>query len=50
MEIMSYEKADEVIEERFESFPSRYHIGSETLMKGSDSIFACVNLLYYAIK
>ena len=46
-EIMSHDTADEAIEERFQSFFSRYQIGLETSMKGSGFIFDCVNLLYY---
>ena len=44
---MSHDKADEAIEERFQSFFSRCQIGLETSMKGSGFIFDCVNLLYY---
>ena len=47
IEIMSHNKADEVIEELFESRLSRYLIGLETPVKGSDFIFDCVDLLYY---
>ena len=47
MEIMTRNKADEVIDELFESLLSRYQIGSETFIKGGDFIFNCVNLLYY---
>ena len=34
IEIMSHDKADEVIEEPFESNLSRYQVGLETSMKG----------------
>ena len=44
---MIYDKADEVIQERFESPISGYHIGLENLMKGSGFIFDCFNLLHY---
>ena len=44
---MTYDNANEVIKEIFESLLSRYQIGSETLMKGSDFIFDGVSLLYY---
>ena len=44
---MSHDKADDVIKELFESLLSRYQIGLETSMNGSDFIFDCVNLLYY---
>ena len=40
-------KADEVMEELFQSLLSRYHIGFETSMKGSGLIFDCVHSLYY---
>ena len=46
-EITINEKADEVIEERFESLLNRYQIGLETSMRGSDFIFDFVHLLYY---
>ena len=41
IEIMSHDKADEVIKELFESLLSRSQIGLETSMKGSDFIFMC---------
>ena len=47
IEIMINEKVDEVIEKPFQSLPSRYQIGLETPMKGSDFIFDCVYLLYH---
>ena len=47
MEIMINDKADEVIEELFESFLNSYQIGLETSIRGSDFIFDCVHLLYY---
>ena len=43
---MTYDKADEVIEECFESVLKRYQFGLETLMNGSDFILDCVELLY----
>ena len=45
--IMINDKADEVIEERFESHFDIYQTGLETSVTGSDSIFDCVQLLYY---
>ena len=45
-EIMIYNKADEAIEELFESLLNRYQIGLETSMKGSDFIFDSINLLH----
>ena len=44
---MINDKADEVIEDLFQSLRSRYQIGLETSMKGSDFVFDCVHLLYY---
>ena len=44
---MIYDKADEVIQEPFESPISGYHVGLENLMKGSGFIFDCFNLLHY---
>ena len=44
---MINDKADEVIEERFQSFFSRYQIGFETSVKGCDFTFESVPLLYY---
>ena len=46
IEIMINNKADGVIEELFHSFLSKYQIGLETSMKGSDFFFDCVHLLY----
>ena len=46
IEIIINDKADEIIE-LFQSLLSRYQIGLETSMKGSDFVFDCVNLLYY---
>ena len=43
---MTYGKSDENIEELFDSFLSRYQMGLETQMRGSDFVFDCVNLLY----
>ena len=47
IEIMIYDKADEVIKELFESLLSRYQIGLETSIEGSDLIFDCVDLSFY---
>ena len=44
---MIFDKADEVVEELFESHPYRYQIGLETSMKDSDFILDCINLFYY---
>ena len=40
-------KADEVIEEPFQSVLSRYPVGLNTIMKGSSFIFDHIHLLYY---
>ena len=45
--IMVNDEADEVIKEIFQSIFSRYQIGLETTMKGSNFSFDCVNLFYY---
>ena len=47
IEIMINDKADEVMEEFFQSLLSRYQIRLEISMKGSDFIFDCVHLFYY---
>ena len=44
---MTYDNANEVIEEIFKSLLWRYQISLETLMKGSGFIFNGVNLQYY---
>ena len=44
---MIYEKADEVIEETFQSFISRYKMGLNTSVRGSDFFFNYFDLLYY---
>ena len=36
IKIMINDKADEVIEELFQSLLSKYHVGLETSMRGSD--------------
>ena len=46
IEIMINYKLDEVIEELCQLRLSRYQIGLETSMKGSDFAFNCVHLLY----
>ena len=47
LEVMTYDNANEVIEEIFESLLSKYQMGLETSIKGSDFIFDDVSLLYY---
>ena len=47
MHLCTYDNANEVIEEIIELLLSRYKIGLETSMKGSDFIFNVVNFLYY---
>ena len=46
IEIIIYNKADEVIKELFKSLLKRYQIGFETSMKSRNFIFDCVHLLY----
>ena len=46
-ELMSYDNANEVANELFDSLPFRYQAGLETSMRGSDFIFDTVQLLYY---
>ena len=45
VEIVIYDKADKVIEELLQSLLSRYQIGLETKIKGSDFVFNCIYLL-----
>ena len=40
---MTYGDANEIIEKLFDSLLSRYQIGLETQLRGSDAIFDCVN-------
>ena len=47
IEFMSYDNANEVANELFNSLPFRYQAGLETSMRGSDFIFDSVQLLYY---
>ena len=47
IEIMLNGKADEVIEELFDSFIKEYQNGLQKSMRLSDFIFDCVHLLYY---
>ena len=47
IEFMSYDNVNEVVNELFESLLSRYRIGLETSMRGSDLIFDSVQLLHY---
>ena len=47
IEVMIYNDANEVTEQLFESLLSRYQIGLETTMRGSEFIFDYVNLIYY---
>ena len=44
IEITINDKADKVTEERFQSLPSGYQIGSETSMKGSEFVFDCYEI------
>ena len=45
--MITYDYADEIVEEVFESLLSRHQIGLETSMKGSNFIFDGVNVLFY---
>ena len=47
VEFMSYDYANEVVNEVFESLLSRYQISLETSMRWCDFIFESVQLLYY---
>ena len=50
IEIMIGSETDEIIEELFKSLLQGYQEGSEKPMKGSESIFDGVNLLYYHLQ
>ena len=43
---MTY-NVNDVVDELFESFISRYQIGLKTSMRGSNFVFNSVQLLYY---
>ena len=45
--LVPYDNANEVVNELFELLLSRYQIGLETSIKGSDFIIDSVQLLYY---
>ena len=47
IEIMIYDKANDVIKEHFQPFLNTFQIGLETSMKGSDIIFDCIKLLLF---
>ena len=47
IEFMLYDNVNEVVNELFKSLLSRYQIGLETSMGGSDFIFDSVQMLYY---
>ena len=46
-EIMIYNEADELIEELSESLLNRYQNNLEESMRGSESVFDYIHLLYY---
>ena len=46
-EIIINDKADEVLENIFDSLIKKYQIRLEKSMRGSDFIFDCVHVLYY---
>ena len=45
IEMMISDRAEEVIEEIFQSLRSIYQVGFETSMRGSDFIFDCVHII-----
>ena len=45
IEMMINDRAEEVIEEIFQSLRSIYQVGFETSMRGSDFIFDCVHII-----
>ena len=47
IEIMIYNEADELIEELSESLLNRYQNNLEESMRGSESVFDYIHLLYY---
>ena len=47
IKIVINDKADEVIQEHFQSLPLSYQIGLKTLMISSDFILDCLHFLYY---
>ena len=47
---MTYDNPDEIKEELFDLFPSRYQIGLETWMRKSDFIFDCVSYITNVIE
>ena len=49
IEFMSYDNANEVVNELFESLLLRYEIGLETSVRGSVFIFDSVQLLCYDV-
>ena len=47
IEITIYNEADELIEELFELLLNRYQNNLEESMRGSESVFDYIHLLYY---
>ena len=47
IETMISDKVDEIMQEIFQVLLSRYQIGLETSIKGSNFIFDCVYFLFY---
>ena len=45
--LISYNDANEVVDELFQSLRSRHQVNLETSMKGSDFIFDSVQLMHY---
>ena len=46
IKFVSYNGANEILDELFESLPSRYQENLETSTKGSDLVFDSVQLMY----
>ena len=46
-EFITYGNVNDVVDELIESLLSRYQIGLETSMRGSNFVFDSVQLLYY---
>ena len=46
IKFVSYNDANEILDELFESLSSRYQENLETSMKGSDLVFDSVQLMY----
>ena len=47
VEIMIRSETDEIVEDLFESFLQKYQEGLEESMRGSESVYDSVDVLYY---